>query len=102
VATFGKLFAMACGPGGNMTGIGDVVPMEGVHLHCECGRVKRIIVRVEAEPAQAQATSNNSDYATALNVYDEYMEHETTSRYSLGNFREWLKQRLNAEIPHCA
>jgi hypothetical protein len=43
--------------------------------------------------------TTNSDYAEALKLYDEYIDHETTSRYSLPNFREWLKQRINLSTP---
>jgi len=47
-----------------------------------------------SKPVELSTTAPNSDYATALKVYDEW--HESTCDSDNLPFRGWLSQRLNA------
>jgi hypothetical protein len=55
-----------------------------------------------SKAVELAATTANSDYAAAQQVFLEWKEEfDTCEGVKLG-FYEWLKLRLNAEIPHCA
>lgn len=54
---------------------------------------------VPLENKEAQNTSTNSRYMTALNTYNEFL---SSGEYSCGSgFMMWCRQRLKPEEPAC-
>ena len=50
-------------------------------------------------PASASA---NSRYATALEVFNKWFTEHRGASHDTGDFYDWVRERLNAEEPHCA
>ena len=64
-----------------------------------CERIERI--EGAANAMVEKFTPTNSDYATALRVRCEFIRYIDENKLNV-NYDDWLRERLNAEIPHSA